>query len=463
MHRGIGGTLGVAALLGLSVMTGPAIAVVGVTALGVEVTPEPRLREFLPPCASETATNCIESIEYKMDGQWIAGALVPHKGPDKPETYAYSTPGLVHEGGRTAVSAGLIERDDINGPPYAAYQFQLQASPQDVGIPWDPPINKCVGGDPRYPTGTEPCWRAPWLADAEYRFTFRTSTLIPIFVQASVTGMETAITEIPQGLRVSISGRPGGSQWVLDYSVAEMTDAFDAVTYEWAGFFSDARARGGALASCQGLGIVTAYSNGNGGQIPEWDARTGSLSFGTGGFHYAPDGSMYKGQAEVFVPGPLARCMWKVDPRQTARMEIEVYTENGDESAGTKAISYDVAQDLVKLIARDFTYSQKQVVARPTPLAALPGKKACNDLQTVCVTVDKKRGAAKVVISKITGATEVVAVAVRGTREDGGSQVKGVVKRGNASMTVRLAGATSKGQVWVVRTPSTYIGSFQVG
>ena len=425
--------------------------------------PEPRLRQFLPPCSSETSMNCIESIEYQVDGEWRTGVLVPPEGPDTPETYSYSTPGLTHEGGRTAVSAGLIERDDINGPPYAAYQFQLQAAPHGTGTLWDPPINRCVGGDPRDPTGTDPCWRAPWLADAEYRMTFRTSTLIPIFVQSSVTNMATSISEIDGGRRVSVSGRPGASQWVLSYEVAERTDAFDAVTYEWGGFFSDVRARGGVLTACQGLGIVTAYSNGNGGQMPEWDAKTGSLSFGTGGFHYAPNGSVYKGQAEVFVPGPLARCMWKVDPRQTARMEIEVYAENGEEAAGTKSIAYDVKQDLVKMIAIDFTYSEKDVVARPAPLAAAPGKKTCDAAKTVCVTVDRARGAAKISLAKMKNTSEVFAVAVRGTQEDGGTQVRAAVKAGKASLTVKLSGAKSQGQLWVIRSAGAYISSFQVG
>ena len=465
MRKGSGGALLAMAVLGLSILTGPASAMApGEAPASPELRKaEPRKFEFLPPCEAAQSMNCIESIEYLVDGQWLAGTLLPPDGPDTPQTYSYSTPGLVHEGGRMAVSAGLIERDDINGPPYAAYQFQLQASPHGTGTFWDPPINRCVNGDPRDPTGTDPCWRAPWLAETSYRFTFRTSTLVPIFVQSSVVEMSTSIIEIPGGLRVSLAGKPGGSQWVLDYKVAEKNDQFDAVTYEWGGFFSDARAKGGSLAACQGLGIASAYSNGNGGQMPEWDARTGTLSFGTGGFHYGPDGKVYRGLAEIFVPGPLARCMWKVDPRQTARMEIEVFGDDGGEVAGTKSIGFDVAQDLVKMIAIDFTYSEKQIAARPTPIAAQPGKKACDVTNIVCVTVDKARKSAKVSVAKAAGASEVFAVVLRGTREDGGTQVSAPVKKGKASLTVKLSGAKSKGQVWVVRTPSTYISSFQVG
>ena len=97
------------------------------------------------------------------------------------------------------------------------------------------------------------------------------------------------------------------------------------------------------------------------------------------------------------------------------------------------------------------------------PTVALPGKKACNEAKTLCVTVDKKRGVAKVVVSKVIGATEVAAVAVRGTQEDGGSEVKGVVKKGSALLTVKLGGVASQGQVWVIRTPTTFLSSFQVG
>jgi hypothetical protein len=57
----------------------------------------------------------------------------------------------------------------------------------------------------------------------------------------------------------------------------------------------------------------------------------------------------------------------------------------------------------------------------------------------------------------------VVAVALRGSREDGNTQVTGRVNKGKASFSVPLSGAKSKGQVWVVRTQSTFISSFQVG
>ena len=414
-------------------------------------------RNFLPPCAGPDSMNCIESIEYLLDGEWRAGALLPHDGPDTPFTYGYGTPGLVHEAGRTAVNAGLIERDDVNGPPYAAYQFQLQAHPHGTDVLWDPPINRCENRDPGKP-GTGPCWRAPWLAETDYRFTFRTNTLVPIFARSSAIGLAVSVEGIPGGRRVAVTGRPGPGQFWGD----EKADRAEAITYEWEGFIADARARNGVLAECQGLGVATAYSNGNGGFMPEWDARTGSLVFGVTGLHYGPDGKVYRGRAEVLVPGPLARCMWKVDPRQTARMEVEVYTENGEEAAGTKSIAYDAQADLVKMIAIDFTYSQKQIAARPTPIDARPGKKACDVTNTVCVTVDRARKSAKVSVAKVTGAREIVAVPLRGSREDG-PQVGAPVKRGKASFTVRLAGAKSQGQVWVVRTPSTFISSFQVG
>ena len=414
-------------------------------------------RNFLPPCAGPDSMNCIESIEYLLDGEWRTGALLPHDGPDTPFTYGYGTPGLVHEAGRTAVNAGLIERDDVNGPPYAAYQFQLQAHPHGTDVLWDPPINRCENGDPGKP-GTGPCWRAPWLAETDYRFTFRTNTLVPIFARSSAIGLTVSVEEIAGGRRVAVTGRPGPGQFWID----EKADRAEAITYEWEGFIADARARNGVLAECQGLGVATAYSNGNGGFMPEWDARTGSLVFGVTGLHYGPDGKVYRGRAEVLVPGPLARCIWRVDPRQTARMEVEVYTENGEESAGTKSIAYDDKADLVKMIAIDFTYSEKQIAARPTPIDAKPGKKACDVTNTVCVTVDRARKSAKVSVAKVMGASEVRAVALLGTREDG-PQLKAPVKKGKASFTVRLPGAKSQGQVWVVRTPSTFISSFQVG
>jgi len=478
MRMGFGGALLLTAGLGLSLLTGPASAMPvdgsdeSNLVLAADAQPTAKF-EFLPHCETSAAMNCVESIEYKLDGEWLTAT-----GPTPVRTiesddgegnivygetrYIYGTPGLMHEGGRGELLAQLIERDDINGPPYSGYGFALQAHPHGTDLVWDPAINRCLNGDPRFP-GTDPCWRGPWLQDTEYRLTFRTSTLIPVFAQSTVVGMTTSMTEVSKGLRVSIAGRPGGSQWVLDYDVAERTDQFDALTYEWGGFLSDIRARNGVLADCQGRGLASAYSNGNGGQMPEWDARTGSLSFGVSGLHYGPDGLVYKGEAEIFVPGELARCMWKVDPRQTARMEIEVFSDNGEEVAGTKAISYDAKADVVKLIARNFTYSEKLIVARPAPLAAKPGKSVCNSTKSVCVTVDRSRKAARVAVSKLAGEKQVFGVAMRGNREDSPTQVIGSVSKGKASLSLRLSAAKSKDQVWVIRTPSTFIASFQVG
>lgn len=447
MRLGTGGALLLVAGLGLSFVTGPALAVPAPEqSVNAAAAHEPRKRDFLPACATASSMNCVESIEYMVNGEWKFAT-----GPTNIRTIesddgngnivygdtiaVFGTPDLVHSGGRSQVVTHLVERDDINGPPYAAYQVTIQPYPHADSVR---------------------------LADANYRYTFRTSTLIPVFAQSTMLDTQTSVTQVPGGLRVSISGMPGPSQFAGDGEEAERTDTFKAITYEWNAFFSDVRARGGVLEGCQGLGIATAYSNGYGGQMPEWDARTGSMSFGVSGFHYAPDGSVYKGEAQVFVPGPLARCMWQVDPRQASRMEIEVFAENGEEVAGTKAISYDAETDLVKLIATNFTYSNKKIVARPTPVSVAAGKKACNEAKSVCISVDRARKTARIAFSKVTNAPRVTAVALRGNVEDGKSQVWANVKGGKGSLSVKLAGARSQGQVWIVRTESTFISSFQV-
>ena len=417
--------------------------------------------QAIPWCSTDGQWNCIESVEYLFDGRWQAAVVagLPSWGGA-----VLDSPGLTHEMGRTQIRAEAFERYDVDGTEHPAYQLQLQAWPHGK-ILLDPVFPYCDAskeGQGNPVPGKDPCIRGPWLAETSYRMTFRSSRFQPILAMTSMTEMQTSFEEIPGGVRFSLSGRPGASQMTYGWGPGADADKVDAISYEWAGLITDARGANGLGGGCDGLGIVTAHSNGYGGQMPKWDPKTGSLSFGVGGRHYAPDGSLYKGRAEIFVPGPLARCMWKVDPRQTARMEVEVYTEKGEEVAGTKSIAYDGEADLVKMIAIDFTYSEKQIAARPTPIAAQPGKKACDAANLVCVTVDRARKTAKVSLAKVTGANEVTAVALRGTREDG-LQVKAPVKKGKASFTVMLAGAKSKDQIWVVRTPSTFITSFQVG
>ena len=463
----MGGALLLASALGLSLLTGPALAMptrdVAVATSVTPVVPEPR-KEARPVlwCDTPSQLDCVESLEFQVDGSWRTATVDNFVNWGGKRIPVLNTEGLVHEGGRTQVIGEVFERYDVDGDTHPAYQLQLQSWPQGQVL-WDPPINRCEGGDPSRPGGKDPCWRAPWLADAMYRMTFRSSKLQPILAKTSLTDMQTTYAKIDGGVRFSLAGRPGASQWVLDYSVAERKDAFDALTYEWGGMISDARGANGLGGGCAGLGIITAYSNGNGGQTPRWDPRTGTLAYGIAGFHFDPDGKTYRGQAEIFIPGQLARCLWQVDPRRVVGMEIEVYTENGEETAGTKSVGYDAEMDLVKMIAIDFTYSEKQIVARSTPVAAKPGKKACDPAKVLCVTVDKARKTAKVSVSKMPGNSgDVVAVALRGSREDGNTQVTARVNKGKASFSVQLSGAKSKGQVWVLRTQSTFISSFQV-
>jgi hypothetical protein len=450
MRRSIGGALLVIAGLGLSLLTGP-VSAVAPTSLRDVVSGSTNEETFLPSCSDAGAMECIEALEFKLGGRWqsapgpfIVKTVVSDDdngniiyGRDL--TY-FDTPGLLHAEGVSQIAAFVVVSPYINGPEYPAYKVDLQA----VEVRND-----------RY-RNVDPAR----LDQTSYRLTFRTANLRPIFSQLTTVDAETSVSPVPGGLRVSVSGEPGPSQFAGDN---DQTDTALAITYGWFGFITDARARGGVLTECQGLGIVTAYSNGYGGQMPEWDGKTGTLSFGTSGFHYAPDGSVYKGRAEVFVPGPLARCMWKVDPRQTARMEIEVYAENGEEAAGTKSISYDAKADLVKMIASDFTFSEKQIAARPSPIEAEVGKKVCDAAKSMCVTVDRSRKTARVALTKVMRANEVTAIALAGTREQSATQVRTRVTKGKASLTLKLSGPQAKGQVWVVRTPSTFISSFRVG
>jgi len=455
MRKGIGGALGLTVVLGLSILTGPA------TAVGDEMAQPQRNVRPVVWCLGDTDTNCIESVDYQLDGEWRSAPVV-QTIPDwggKP-IRVLSTPGLVHEGGRTQLVAEAFERFDIDGTVHPAYQVQIQSWPQGQ-IYWDPPINRCVNGDPSRPNGRDPCWRAPWLADAMYRITFRSDKLQPIFARSQMLDMETSYSPVGSGVRFSLAGRPGPSQFALNQEEAGRTDSFDAVNYEWESVISDARGANGLGAGCTDMGLISAYTNGYGGRVPDWNPRTGTLTFGTSGFHYDRDGKIYRGRAEITVPGALARCLWQVDPRLTARMEIEVFGEDGGEVAGTKTIAYDEKVDIVRLIAIDFTFSQKEVAARPTPMQIKPGKPICNDTKTKCVTVDRARKSAKVTLTRVKGVREIVAVAMRGNREEA-AQFRAPVRRGKAVLSLPLSGGAAKDQVWILRSETTFISSFQV-
>lgn len=452
MRKGMGGVLALATVLGLVVVPGPALGMpVAATAPDAGATSNDET--FLPACLTPEAMECIEAVDYVVDGQWVSapGPFIVKtiessdgQGDDTvygPDKVYFDTPGLTHVEDAGQVAPNVIISPGINGPEFPAYKVLLQPISVRDGVYSDVP-----------PDG---------LQRTQYRLSFRTAQLQPMFSKVGMVDAETSVEPIEGGLRVSVAGEPGPSQFVADYDEADRTDTFSGLTYEWGGFISDARFAdpGGR---CVGKGIIAAYSNGHGGWPPEWNRQTGSLSFGTGGYHYWPNGKVYKGRAEVTVPGPLAECLWGVDPRRTARVEIEVFSDEGEEVAGTKTVNYDAEEDVVRIIAIDFTYSKKDIVARPTPLLAKAGKKSCTADKTLCVTIDRKRQSAKVTVSEIKGANEMFAAQVAGAREIGKAR-SAAVKKGTASFTLGLNGAGSRGQVWILRTASTFVSSFQVG
>jgi hypothetical protein len=129
VRPGFGGALLLSAGLGLSLLTGPASADAPVLVEPkTQLQPSHELnpafkRVELPACQTADSMNCIESIEYLLDGQWRTGILkvgrwTTGEDPDGNPIYGdpyyeYQTPGLEHEGGRTSVVAMLVERDDV--------------------------------------------------------------------------------------------------------------------------------------------------------------------------------------------------------------------------------------------------------------------------------------------------------------------------------------------------------------
>lgn len=130
--------------------------------------------QAIPWCASEGQWNCIESVEYLLEGQWRTAVVA-----ERPlwGGAVLDSPGLTHEMGRTQIRAEAFERYDIDGTEHPAYQLQLQAWPHGK-ILWDPVFPFCDAskeGQGNPVPGTDPCIRGPWLAETSYRMTFRSS------------------------------------------------------------------------------------------------------------------------------------------------------------------------------------------------------------------------------------------------------------------------------------------------
>lgn len=237
----------------------------------------------------------------------------------------------------------------------------------------------------------------PIDSDLDYELALRSaeSTFIPLFTAGYLTGMSTDLAKDDSSYTMTISGAPRPWQWLGGAGWRNLPEAsddsenyrnyYDATNLDWSFSTYDGRivaSENPSIEPCIGNGMAASSTNGNGGAIPRWDYETQSLDYNTFGRHFMPSniddsgnptastsaGTVYIGEAEMYIPTPLALCMWadagfdSVADLQS--MAGQVRSEAGGLKAGS-VVNLTVDDTAMYVTASGYTYSRAALVVAP--------------------------------------------------------------------------------------------------
>lgn len=235
----------------------------------------------------------------------------------------------------------------------------------------------------------------PIDTDLDYELALRTaeSTFIPLFTAGYLTGMSTDLVDNGDSYTMTIAGAPRAWQWLgagwrdqganSDDS-ADYANYYDATNLDWSFSTYDGRivaSENESIAPCIGNGMAASSTNGNGGAIPRWNYDSQSLDYNTFGRHFMPSniddsgnptastsaGTVYIGAAEMYIPTPLALCMWSdagFDSVADLQSMAGQVRSDGALKAGA-VVNLTVDDTAMYVNASGYTYSSAALVVAP--------------------------------------------------------------------------------------------------
>lgn len=235
----------------------------------------------------------------------------------------------------------------------------------------------------------------PIDTDLDYELALRAaeSTFIPLFTAGYLAGMSTDLVDNGSSYTMTISGAPRAWQWLgggwrdqgaNSADSSDYANYYDATNLDWSFSTYDGRivaSENPSIEPCIGDGMAASSTNGNGGAIPRWDYETQSLDYNTFGRHFMPSniddsgnptastsaGTVYIGEAEMYIPTSLALCMWadagfnSVADLQS--MAGQVRSDNGLKAGAVVNLTVDDTAMYVS--ASGYTYSRAALVVAP--------------------------------------------------------------------------------------------------
>jgi hypothetical protein len=308
----------------------------------------------LPLCKIPADLDCVESVRVSRNGEVFPLELT--SPPDSPHYFYWRyTRG---DGSSVAfhLQAVLLPLGDEQAHRALLY-VGVDRIP-DADNPWSDGTNlDCSSGVLADCVVYEP------LLPLEDRFyvAVRTSWLRPLMVSNAGSDFQSKWQPIAGGHRFELSAK----QMLLpdvDYSTnwdtsMERPRGWDGRLYFIVDHAADDPAWSAFDTRCVDKGFPIVSRNAPAAGRPEWIGK--SLNFAVVGPHYAPDGTLFRGQFQAKIPLAWLRCRSGLTGLRPASLSVQVVSQDGEEQVATTALS--VRNGMLHVSARDFHFSQPTV------------------------------------------------------------------------------------------------------
>ncbi len=322
----------------------------------------------LPLCQVPEDLDCLESVLVLRDGREVPLEILtttsgPHRvvyDDEDGQTVTFVLFAIINPLGWTRPDPVKPHRADlyvaIDREPDGQHPYQSESDVDcSTGV-----LADCVAYEPLLPT------------DDRFEVTVRTSWMRPLQISTAGSDFRTNWEPIEGGHRLRLAARQMLMPLVDPLSSWPPPPGWDRPR-GWDGrlyFIVDHAADEPNWSAydtrCAEKGFPIVARNAPVGGRPEWTGD--SLDFASIGPHYAPDGSLFRGEFQAEIPIAWLRCRSGKPKLRPAMLEVQVVSEEGVEQAATTALR--ARKGTLHVGAFNFHFSKPTV-----RLVATPGRR----------------------------------------------------------------------------------------
>jgi len=313
----------------------------------------------LPLCLTSEDLDCIEAVRVIRNGRELP--VTRESDTSAPRTWSY--PDVNGDLIRFDLQPFMTPLGFKRADPVMPYRADVYVGIDrlaDSRAPWNEPSEvDCTTGVLADCVMYEP----PFPASDRFEVDLRTSWLRPLMIGTAGSDFRTRWERIEGGHRFRLSATqmlmpvvdplsswPPPPDW-------DRSRGWDGRLYFIVDHAADQPGMSAYDTRCSDKGFPNIARNAPVGGRPEWQGN--SLNFSSIGPHYAPDGSLLRGDFQAEIPIAWLRCRSGLAKLRPAMLSVEVTNEKGEEQVATTSLR--ACNGIRHVNAFDVHYSSRTV------------------------------------------------------------------------------------------------------